>query len=90
MLTFENPLIPFFSNWLIMLFLKVYFDYRYPSIVADSECFELLGPKPKLFQECNENATCPKWFTGPWKPVSLTIHHLALEHFEEPFVHAIT
>ncbi|XP_068619320.1 papilin [Battus philenor] len=40
----------------------------FPSIVADKECFELLGPKPELYQECNRNATCPTWFTGPWKP----------------------
>ncbi|XP_059058317.1 papilin-like [Achroia grisella] len=39
----------------------------FPSIVADKECFDLLGPKPELFQECNKNASCPKWFTGPWK-----------------------
>ncbi|XP_013170735.1 PREDICTED: papilin isoform X4 [Papilio xuthus] len=38
------------------------------SIVADKECFDLLGPKPELYQECNRNATCPTWFTGPWKP----------------------
>ncbi|XP_061384586.1 papilin isoform X3 [Danaus plexippus] len=41
---------------------------RFPSIVADKECFDLLGPKPELYQTCNENATCPTWFTGPWKP----------------------
>ncbi|XP_013147767.1 PREDICTED: papilin isoform X2 [Papilio polytes] len=38
------------------------------SIVADKECFDLLGSKPELYQECNRNATCPTWFTGPWKP----------------------
>ncbi|KPJ10062.1 Papilin, partial [Papilio machaon] len=38
------------------------------SIVADKECFDLLGPKPELYQECNRNATCPTWFAGPWKP----------------------
>ncbi|KOB65764.1 Lacunin, partial [Operophtera brumata] len=43
----------------------------YPSIVAEKECFELLGPKPELFQTCNENATCPTWFTGPWKPCNM-------------------
>ncbi|KAM3958095.1 LOW QUALITY PROTEIN: proteoglycan-like sulfated glycoprotein papilin [Aphomia sociella] len=43
-------------------------SFRFPSIVADKECFDLLGPKPELFQECNKNASCPKWFTGPWKP----------------------
>ncbi|CAH2045947.1 unnamed protein product, partial [Iphiclides podalirius] len=41
---------------------------EFPSIVADKECFELLGPKPELYQECNQNASCPTWFTGPWKP----------------------
>ncbi|XP_050354055.1 papilin isoform X3 [Nymphalis io] len=40
----------------------------FPSIVSDKECFDLLGPKPELYQECNKNATCPTWFTGPWKP----------------------
>lgn len=45
------------------------FAYRYPSLVAEKECFDLLGPKPELFQTCNENATCPTWYTGPWKPV---------------------
>ncbi|XP_052756348.1 papilin isoform X3 [Galleria mellonella] len=43
-------------------------NFRFPSIVADKECFDILGPKPELFQECNKNASCPKWFTGPWKP----------------------
>ncbi|XP_064073976.1 papilin isoform X3 [Vanessa tameamea] len=42
--------------------------FRFPSIVSDKECFDLLGPKPELYQECNKNATCPTWFTGPWKP----------------------
>ncbi|RVE41914.1 hypothetical protein evm_013439 [Chilo suppressalis] len=40
----------------------------YPSIVSDDECFELLGEKPPLYEKCNENASCPIWFTGPWKP----------------------
>ncbi|KAH9633689.1 hypothetical protein HF086_009023 [Spodoptera exigua] len=38
------------------------------SIVPEKECFELLGPKPKLFQKCNEDAACPDWFVGHWKP----------------------
>ncbi|XP_047512868.1 uncharacterized protein LOC125054801 [Pieris napi] len=38
------------------------------SIAADKECFDLLGPKPELYQECNQNASCPTWFTGPWRP----------------------
>ncbi|CAK1550996.1 unnamed protein product [Leptosia nina] len=38
------------------------------SIAADKECFDILGPKPELYQECNQNATCPTWFTGPWRP----------------------
>ncbi|KAI8425354.1 hypothetical protein MSG28_007115 [Choristoneura fumiferana] len=42
--------------------------FSYPSIVEDQQCFELLGPKPELFQKCNTNASCPTWFTGPWKP----------------------
>lgn len=44
---------------------------RYPSVVANKECIELLGPMPALYEECNQNATCPIWFTGPWKPVSI-------------------
>ncbi|XP_069360607.1 papilin isoform X3 [Maniola hyperantus] len=40
--------------------------FRFQSKVADKECFDLLGPKPEVFQECNQNATCPTWFTGPW------------------------
>ncbi|KAF9796339.1 hypothetical protein SFRURICE_001912 [Spodoptera frugiperda] len=32
------------------------------SIVPDKECFDLLGPKPELFQKCNEDAPCPDWF----------------------------
>ncbi|KAF9413443.1 hypothetical protein HW555_008335 [Spodoptera exigua] len=38
------------------------------SIVPEKECFELLGPKPELFQKCNEDAPCPDWFVGHWKP----------------------
>ncbi|CAH0689994.1 unnamed protein product [Spodoptera exigua] len=38
------------------------------SIVPEKECFELLGPKPELFQKCNEDAACPDWFVGHWKP----------------------
>ncbi|XP_048486291.1 papilin isoform X3 [Plutella xylostella] len=37
------------------------------SVVDDSECFNQLGPKPELYQECNKNSACPSWFTGPWK-----------------------
>ncbi|PZC74553.1 hypothetical protein B5X24_HaOG207687 [Helicoverpa armigera] len=40
------------------------------SIVEDTECFERLGPKPKLFESCNEDAPCPTWFVGRWKPCS--------------------
>ncbi|XP_072930145.1 papilin isoform X3 [Epargyreus clarus] len=43
-------------------------NFRFPSVVSDKECFDLLGPKPNVYEECNRNATCPTWFTGPWKP----------------------
>ncbi|GBP58342.1 Papilin [Eumeta japonica] len=39
-----------------------------PSIVENNECYKLYGPHPALHQRCNENATCPSWFVGPWKP----------------------
>ncbi|KAF9413440.1 hypothetical protein HW555_008332, partial [Spodoptera exigua] len=34
------------------------------SIVPEKECFELLGPKPELFQKCNEDAACPDCVTN--------------------------
>lgn len=43
--------------------------FSFPTIVDDQQCFELHGPKPELYQKCNNNASCPTWFTGPWKPV---------------------
>ncbi|XP_028165939.1 papilin-like, partial [Ostrinia furnacalis] len=41
---------------------------RNPTVVANKECLELLGPMPAQFEECNHDAPCPTWFTGPWKP----------------------
>ncbi|XP_052743989.1 papilin isoform X2 [Bicyclus anynana] len=40
--------------------------FRFKSKVGDKECFDVLGPKPEAVQDCNQNATCPTWFTGPW------------------------
>ncbi|XP_047994782.1 papilin-like isoform X6 [Leguminivora glycinivorella] len=40
----------------------------YPSIVDENQCFRRLGDKPEEHQKCNVNASCPTWFTGPWKP----------------------
>ncbi|CAB3248675.1 unnamed protein product [Arctia plantaginis] len=37
------------------------------SLVAEKECFDLHGPKPELYQECNRDAKCPTWFVGHWK-----------------------
>ncbi|XP_041970064.1 papilin-like isoform X2 [Aricia agestis] len=42
--------------------------FRFPTRVADKDCFDVHGPKPELYQQCNQNETCPTWFTGPWKP----------------------
>ncbi|XP_037876208.1 papilin isoform X4 [Bombyx mori] len=39
-----------------------------PSVVDDKECFDLLGPKPALYESCNVDAACPTWFISPWKP----------------------
>ncbi|KAJ8724122.1 hypothetical protein PYW07_008102 [Mythimna separata] len=35
--------------------------------VPDEECFDLLGPKPEVSQNCNEEVACPTWFIGHWK-----------------------
>ncbi|KAJ8724116.1 hypothetical protein PYW07_008096 [Mythimna separata] len=34
--------------------------------VPDEECFDLLGPKPEVSQNCNEEVACPTWFIGHW------------------------
>ncbi|CAH0383119.1 unnamed protein product [Bemisia tabaci] len=36
--------------------------------IEDSQCEQLIGPKPETAQSCNDTLPCPEWHIGPWKP----------------------